>query len=123
MPFLFKTIFDFLTDKLGLPVPWYWELLILFAIGLIAYYVAFDCVGVLYRFDLIDGKNMGSFFHWAIRLAVFFALWAIIVGVIWLVRFVIRNWVYILSCLGGVLVLGGIITAVILSHRKKGRNA
>ena len=123
MPILNKYIFELLTEPLGLPIACHWEYIIMSAVSLIAYHVAFDSVGILYRLDLIDGKNAGSFFHWSIRLIFVVAVWAVLRGTIWLVRFAIRNWVYILSCLGGVLALGGIITAVILSHRKKGRNA
>ena len=34
---MFKFIFDLLTDPLGLPIEWYYEYLILAAIGTIAY--------------------------------------------------------------------------------------
>ena len=43
-----KIIFDLLTSPLGLPIAWYWEYLIIWAISGIAYRVAFALVGNLY---------------------------------------------------------------------------
>ena len=45
---MFKFIFEILTDPLGLPIEWYWEYLILAVIGVVAYAVAYRCVGDMY---------------------------------------------------------------------------
>lgn len=58
---MFKFIFEILTDPLGLPIEWYWEYLILAVIGVVAYAVAYRCVGDMYSGGMIDGSTSGSF--------------------------------------------------------------
>ena len=121
---MFKFLFDLLTDPLGLPIEWYYEYLILAAIGAIAYGVAYRCVGDMYRCGAIDGRTSGSFFHWLIRLILFAALWAVTYGVIVTVRWLTANWVMVLCILGGIVVVAGIAVAVaifIRSRKKKSK--
>lgn len=54
---MFKFIFEILTDPLGLPIEWYWEYLILAVIGVVAYAVAYRCVGDMYSGGMIDGSK------------------------------------------------------------------
>jgi len=89
---MFKVIFEFLTDPLGLPIEWYWEYIILAAIGGIAYVIAYNTVGDMYRADFISGRTSGSFFHWLIRLFVFAVIWMVTYGVIWIVKLITANW-------------------------------
>ena len=91
---MFKFIFEILTDPLGLPIEWYWEYLILAVIGVVAYAVAYRCVGDMYSGGMIDGSTSGSFFHWLIRLILFVALWAVTYGIIAAVKWLTDNWVY-----------------------------
>lgn len=88
---MFKFIFDFATDPLGLPIEWYYEWVILGGIGYIAYLIAYDKVGDLYHGDFISGRIAGSFFHWIIRTVYFIIMWAITYGVIWIGKFVISH--------------------------------
>lgn len=88
---MFKFIFDFATDPLGLPIEWYYEWVILGVIEYIAYLIAYDKVGKLYHRDFISGRAAGSFFHWIIRSAYFIIMWAITYGVIWIGKFVISH--------------------------------
>ena len=97
---MFKVIFEFLTEPLGLPIEWYWEYIILAAIGGIAYIIAYNTVGDMYRADFISGRTSGSFFHWLIRLFVFAVIWAVTYGVIWLVKLITANWQIILIVSG-----------------------
>ena len=97
---MFKVIFEFLTEPLGLPIAWYWEYIILAAIGGIAYIIAYNTVGDMYRADFISGRTSGSFFHWLIRLFVFAVIWAVTYGVIWLVKLITANWQIILIVSG-----------------------
>ena len=97
---MFKVIFGFLTDPLGLPIEWYWEYIILAAIGGIAYVIAYNTVGDMYRADFISGRTSGSFFHWLIRLFVFAVIWMVTYGVIWIVKLITANWQIILIVSG-----------------------
>lgn len=122
---MFKFLFDLLTDPLGLPIEWYYEYLILAAIGTVAYGIAYRCVGDMYHSGAIDGRTSGSFFHWLIRFILFAVLWALTYGVIVAVRWLTENWVMVLCILGGIVAVAGITTAATLfirSRRKKPEN-
>lgn len=118
---MFKFIFEILTDPLGLPIEWYWEYLILAVIGVVSYAVAYRCVGDMYSGGMIDGSTSGSFFHWFIRLILFVVLWAVTYGIIAAVKWLTDNWVLVLSILGGVVAVVGIvaIAAIIVRSRKE----
>lgn len=115
---MLKFIFDILTDPLGLPTEWYWEYLILAVIGVVAYAVAYRCVGDMYSGGMIDGSASGSFFHWMIRLILFVALWAVAYGIIAAVKWLTDNWMLVLCILGGVVAVIGIATIIAIIIRK-----
>ena len=116
---MFKVIFDFLTEPLGLPIEWYWEYLILAVIGLIAYVIAFRAVGDMYDSGAISGSVAGSYFHWLIRLIFFAVIWAITYGVIVAVKWLCANWILALCILGGIVLAVGILTGVFLLRQKR----
>lgn len=88
---MFKFIFDLATEPLGLPIEWYYEWSILGVIGYIAYLIAYNKVGSLYRGDFISGRATGSFFHWIIRTIYFIVMWAVTYGVIWVGKFIVAH--------------------------------
>lgn len=116
---MFKFLFGILTDPLGLPIEWYWEYLILAAIGAVAFSIAYSCVGDLYHSGAIDGRTSGSFLHWLIRAMLFVALWAVTYGVIVAVKWLTANWVMVLWILGGVAAVAGIVVAATLFIRSR----
>lgn len=58
-------------------------------IGAIAFRVAWDLTG-----EIGIRGELGSIIHWTIRIMVFVFVWAIISAIIWLVLFVINNWIF-----------------------------
>lgn len=86
---MLKFAFELLTEPLGLPIHWIYEYFILAVIGMLAYKFAFKQVGDLYNSGIINGRFLGSIFHWVIRLIVFSLLWAITYGLIWLGKIVL----------------------------------
>lgn len=88
---MFKFIFDLAKEPLGLPIEWYYEWSILGVIGYIAYLIAYNKVGSLYRGDFISGRATGSFFHWIIRTIYFIVMWAVTYGVIWVGKFIVAH--------------------------------
>lgn len=88
---MFKFIFDLAPEPLGLPIEWYYEWSILGVIGYIAYLIAYNKVGSLYRGDFISGRATGSFFHWIIRTIYFIVMWAVAYGVIWVGKFIVAH--------------------------------
>lgn len=115
---MFKPIYELLTSPLGLPIAWYYEYLILVAIDAIAYHFAFSEVGGLYRSGMIGGSTAGSFFHWIIRALLFFVMWAVAYGVIWLGKFVMANWQIILMSVVGIVGISLVCILTITIMRK-----
>lgn len=115
---IFSFIFDRLTDPLGLPISALWEYVILLVIGALAYAIAFSAVGDMYDSGSISSGCAGSFFHWLIRLLVFVIIWAITYGVITLVKWITAHWVVIVSVLGGIVLIAGIIALVVIFNKK-----
>ena len=116
---MFKLLFEFLTEPLGLPIEWYWEYVILAVIGTFTYIIAYNCVGSMYGGGLISGRGIGSFFHWLIRLVFFVIIWAITYGIIALVKWICANWILVLCILGGIVVLAATISIITAIHKKK----
>ena len=116
---MFKLLFEFLTEPLGLPIEWYWEYVILAVIGTFAYIIAYNFVGSMYSEGLISGRGIGSFFHWLIRLVFFVIIWAVTYGIIALVKWICANWILVLCILGGIVVLAATISIVAAIHKKK----
>lgn len=122
---MFKVLFELATDPLGLPVDWYWEWIILFAINGIAYEIAWAKVRELYHSGLIFGSVMGSFFHWLIRLICFVIIWAVAYGIIWIGKFIIAHWKVVLGISVGIaaaILLGRISQLLIRMYRNKKGN-
>lgn len=107
---MFEFLYDLVTEPLGLPIEWYKEWIILGIIGLIAYHIAYDKVGSLYRTNFISGRMSGSFLHWIIRTFYFIVIWAITYGVIWLGKFVMDN-----KILSGIIV--GIALLIVITFK------
>lgn len=105
---MLKLLFDFMTNPLGLPINFIWEYLILTVIGAIAFAIGWA---------VSDGGKGGSFIHWGVRLIVFAILWGITYGIIALIKWIFANWVLILCILGGIAVICGIITIIMLKKK------
>jgi hypothetical protein len=115
---MFKLFFELLTEPLGLPIELYYQYIILAIIGVISYGIAYSKVGDMYQGGFIDGRTLGSFFHWLIRLIIFAVLWAITYGVIWLGKIIIANWQVVLIGLVIVVALTFSIIFVVKKYRK-----
>ncbi len=107
---MYKFIFELIKEPLGLPIAWYWEYLILLILNEIAYQIAWNAS---------PGGIFGSEIHWAVRIPVFFILWAVVYAIIWLAKWLLTNWILVLCALGGFVVVAGIISIIILRHKKK----
>lgn len=113
MALILSTIFDFLTDPLGLPIDAGWEYLILAAIGFVAFIIAYLCVGKLYNERIISSREFGSAIHWFIRFILFVILWFIAYLIIWIIKLVSEYWIWILCVLGLSILIISIVCFVI----------
>ena len=119
---MWRLIFEFLTEPLGLPVEWYWEYIILAIIGFVAYIIAFRCVGKMYHNDIINSRGSGSFFHWLIRLIFFTIIWALTYGVISLIKWICDNWILVLSIIGFIALVTAIVITVVLCRKRNNKH-
>ncbi len=119
---MFKIVFEFLIEPLGLPIPWYWEYIILAIIGLIAYTIAYEKVGNLYEVGLISGITAGKFFHWLFRFIVFASIWAFAYVFILFIKLIIVNWQTILLAIVGIVVLVALCIMSVFVWRKVNKN-
>ena len=113
-----ETFFDLLTDPLGLPIEWYKEYIILAVVGVVAYALAYRCVGELYDSGSINGRGIGSFLHWLFRLVFFAVMWAITYGTIVVGKWVIAHWVAVVVTLAVLIILSVSLYVVQLKKRK-----
>lgn len=109
---MYKFIFEIISDPLGLPISVIWEYVILLLLNEVAFRTAWNAS---------PGGRWGSEIHWAIRIPTFIVLWVITYGVIYIAKWLWTNWILVLSILGGIVVLAGIITIIMLNI-KKNRN-
>ena len=116
---IFSFIFDKITDPLTLPIHPLKEWLILGGIGAIAYIVAFNKVGKMYRADIISGRFAGSLLHWIIRFLVFVPLWAIVYWLIVFVQWISAHWVAVIVILATAIILGIAVVIVYKTIKKK----
>ncbi len=110
---MLKTIFEFLTEPLGLPIECYWEYLILAIIGFAAYIFAYKKVGQLYRSDMISGKTAGSIIHWVIRLIFFVVIWAITYFAVVAFRWIQDNYIVVIT-IALIIILTIIISCLVI---------
>ena len=119
---MFQFIFDLISEPLGLPMEWYYEWIILAAIEGIAYRVAYDKVGSLYRGKHISGSVLGSLVHWLIRTVYFVFMWAVIYAVIWILKFIRAHIAEITIGLGIAVICVIIIKIAIWNNRRNKLN-
>lgn len=101
---MFKFLFELLTDSLGLPVHWAVEYVLMAIIGAIAFGVGWD---------VSPGGPLGSLIHFVVRAFVFVALWLIMCGLIWLVKWIISNWLLIIGIVVAIVLVIGIVVLII----------
>lgn len=68
---MLKFTFEYLTDSFSLlenPID---DCIIMGAVGVIAFLIAYNIVGWFYQTDIIEGGEAGHILHWIIRLIVF----------------------------------------------------
>ena len=113
---LFRFFFDHVTDPLTLPIDPLKEWAILGAIGFIAYCIARNAVGGMYRSHTIHGSFLGSLFHWMIRLPVFCALWFVVYWTIVIGQWVIAHWVIVVGTILSLVALY-LLCRYMINHR------
>ena len=92
-----KLLFELLTSPLGLPIKWYYEYIIMFVIGKIAF---------SYGWEKSPGGPFGSIIHYFYRTIAFFVLWAIAYGGIYAYKQVHDNPIMIVLYIIAIVVIG-----------------
>jgi hypothetical protein len=106
MKVILKPIFEWLTDGYTLSDNILYNYIAMAIVGLIAFIVAWNIVGNLYRNDIIRGKTVGSILHWTIRLISFCILFACVSLLFRIIRFIISVplWIWVITIV--VLIVG-----------------
>ncbi len=112
-------LFNFLTFPLGLPIDPFWSYVIMLIVGEVAYRIAYNAVGKMYSGGEIHGSLSGSGWHWVIRVPVFLAIWAVLYGIISLIKLIIAYWQVALFITSGVLALIATILVVLAVRRQR----
>lgn len=108
---MLKFLYTIFTDPLGLPVEPIWEFVILLVVGEIVHEIAYW---------VSPGGTFGSLIYWVTKLLVFVAIWAILYGIIAVIKFVI---LYLLwFTVGGSILLATAITWIIIYKKKNNGN-
>ncbi len=91
-----KELYNLIIDNLNLFQNPLYNYIAMAIIGLIAFGVAWNSVGTLYKMDAISGRESGSFIHWIVRIIVFVAIFCIISAIIWIVKLIcsIPVWIW-----------------------------
>lgn len=107
---MFKLLYMFLTDPLGLPIEPLWEYIILLIVGEIVHEIAFY---------VSPGGVFGSLIYWLTKIVAFIAIWAILYIIIAIVKFIIAHWIWF--AIGGGIVLVAIIGLILYNRADNNR--
>ena len=108
---MLKSLYTIFTDPLGLPVDPVWEFVILLIVGEIVHEIAYW---------VSPGGTFGSLIYWVTKLLVFIAIWAILYGIIAVIKFVVLHWIWF--TVGGAILLATAITWIIIYKKKNNGN-
>ncbi|KNY30534.1 hypothetical protein [Pseudobacteroides cellulosolvens] len=117
MKTILKPIFEWLTDGYTLFDNVLYNYITISIVGFIAFSVAWNIVGSLYRNDIISGKTSGSILHWMIRLITFVVLFSFVSIILRVIRFIITVPLWISLTIAGLFIAGIIIFLIIHSKR------
>ena len=87
-------VWDFLTMPFDLPINPIFSYVGMAIIGAIAFILAYRITG-----EIGGSSGEMTIIHWVLRLVIFVILWALVCGIIYLVRFVRDYWVYVVIAL------------------------
>ena len=108
---MLKFLYTIFTNPLGLPIDPVWEFVILLIVGEIVHEIAYW---------VSPGGTFGSLIYWVTKLLVFIAIWAILYGIIAVIKFVVLHWIWF--TVGGAILLATAITWIIIYKKKNNGN-
>ena len=113
---ILKPIFEWLNGNYNLFDNVLYNYVAMAIVGLLAFMVAWNIVGSLYRDDFISGRSAGSIIHWIVRFISFVVIFSVISVIIWFVKLIlsIPVWVWWILLGACVLVIVGIIVRYFL---------
>ena len=106
---MLKFLYELLINPLGLPIHPFWEWLILLFVGEITHEIAWW---------VSPGGEFGSLIYWATKLCAFMAIWAVLYGLIALIKAIIDYWPWF-TFGAGILALGGVVAWIVLYKKKR----
>ena len=116
---ILKPIFEIITGEYVILDNVFYNYIIMGFIGIIAFYIAWNLVGKMYRLDIISGKKAVSLIHWIIRLIAFIVIFYIFSLVIWLTKLIYEYKTIVLIIVGSVLLLFIVWKAIKIKKRNE----
>lgn len=116
MKSILKPIFEMITGEYILFENIIQNYVAMSIIGYIAYLVAKKLVGWLYHENIIEGKTIGSIIHWTVRTIVFLIVFFILVGALWLTKFIVTYRDIILMSIS-IIIISSIIIKCIIKYK------
>ena len=106
---MWKFLYELATSPLGLPIHPFWEWLILLAVGELVHEIAWW---------VSPGGEFGSFIYWITKLCAFVAIWALLYGLIALIKLIVDYWPWF-TFGAGILALGGTIAWIVVYKKRR----
>lgn len=100
---MFKFIFEYFADSFSLFEDPLNNYIAMTVVGLIAFSIAWNAIGKLYRNNIINSRGIGNFVHWLNRLIVFVVSWCIFTTVVRIINWIMNVPTYVWFCIGGVI--------------------
>ncbi len=108
---IYKFLFDLIKEPLGIFDNPLYDWIVLGIIGLVAYIIAWRAS---------PGGRWGSEIHWTVRTLVFIVIWAIVRGIVELIKLILsvplKIWIFIGVA---VVVVSTVIAVILLCKRKQ----
>lgn len=119
MKTILKPIFEWLTDGYTLFDNVIYNYVVMAIVGYIAFAVAWNGVGSLYRNNVISGRTSGSVLHWIFKLITFAVLFSVVSIILRLIRLIITVplWIWFTITIVGLLIVG--ITIFLIIRNKQ----
>lgn len=110
MKLFLKSVFEWVIGNYTLFENPFYDYIAMALIGSVAFWIAWNFVGILYDEDTISIPIVGSIIHWITRILVFSFIFIAVSVVIWIIKLVISIpwWIWILV-IASIFVIGVIL--------------
>ena len=88
MKIILKPLFELATGDIAVCDNIVYNYIIMFGVGELAFQLAYNSIGYLYKDGMISGRGMGSIIHWLVRIIIYVLVAYLLRVGIWIYEFV-----------------------------------